>query len=138
MEGKKKCELLKEIRKNIANKNGIDYEPDNCEYKKSCSGTCPKCDAEAEQLLDELKQKNHIDTSGNIELLDTFETQNPLNESDIEEVDSNITRGLIVSQEEPQFDLVFDPESGDFIRIPSQRKDNGEIITEIPDTGGFA
>ncbi len=117
MEGKKKCELLKEIRKNIATKNGIDYEPDNCEYKESCPGTCPKCDAEAEQLLAELKKKEQIDTSGNIELLEKNDSQES-NES----LESHYGETDISSEDQQNKTyLIFDPEKGKFIISTSQR-----------------
>lgn len=49
------CMTLKAIRKQIADANGIKYEPVECHYEGPCSGTCPKCEAELryiEQQLD--------------------------------------------------------------------------------------
>ena len=57
MKGKDKCEFLKGIRKNIAEANGIPYEPRECTYEGDCTGTCPFCEKEAEGLLTELKKK---------------------------------------------------------------------------------
>lgn len=59
MTGKEKCEFLKEIRKNMAKKNGISYEPRECHHEGDCVGTCPLCDKEAAQLLAELKKKEN-------------------------------------------------------------------------------
>ena len=54
MEGWRKCEQLKNIRKRIADLNGIPYEPIHCEHKEDCIGTCPKCDEEIMYISDEL------------------------------------------------------------------------------------
>ena len=53
--GKDKCKKLKEIRKLIAEVNGIKFEPDECHHKGPCAGTCPACDAEIE-YIDKLLQ----------------------------------------------------------------------------------
>ena len=57
MTGKEKCEFLKEIRKKIAEANGIAYEPRECDHGDECCGTCPFCEQEAVQLLAELKKR---------------------------------------------------------------------------------
>lgn len=57
MAGKEKCEFLKEIRKNMAEANGIPYEPRECNFEGECSGTCPFCEKEAADLLAALKEK---------------------------------------------------------------------------------
>lgn len=55
------CETLKSIRKQIADANGIAYEPNICTYEGPCMGTCPVCEAEARYLEAELakRQKAH-------------------------------------------------------------------------------
>ena len=57
MKGKEKCEFLKQIRKEMAEVNGIPYEPRECDHEGDCSGTCPFCEQEAATLLSELKKK---------------------------------------------------------------------------------
>ena len=57
MTGKEKCEFLREIRKNMAQANGIPYEPRECNFEGECSGTCPFCEKEAADLLAALKEK---------------------------------------------------------------------------------
>jgi len=57
MTGKVKCEFLKQIRKEMAEVNGIPYEPRECDHEGDCSGTCPFCEQEASTLLSELKKK---------------------------------------------------------------------------------
>lgn len=48
--GKSICKYLKNIRKKIANCNGLKYSFDECDYVGPCLGTCPKCDAELKSL----------------------------------------------------------------------------------------
>lgn len=55
--GKRRCEILKGIRKTIAKANGIKYEPAECTHEGDCTGTCPKCDAEVKYLEQELCKK---------------------------------------------------------------------------------
>ncbi len=57
MNGKSKCKILKEIRKQIAAENDIAYVTSECKYKGDCSGTCPKCEAEVRYLEDQLCQR---------------------------------------------------------------------------------
>jgi periplasmic protein TonB len=53
-QGKAKCELLKEIRSQIAAQNGIDYATSECVFKGDCKGTCPKCEAELKFIENQL------------------------------------------------------------------------------------
>lgn len=50
MKGKEKCELLKSIRRDIAEKNGIKLEIPECTHKGDCLGSCPRCEAEVKYL----------------------------------------------------------------------------------------
>ena len=54
MKGKEKCKALKEIRRQIAEKNDIPYVVSQCKYQGDCLGTCPKCEAELRYLEREL------------------------------------------------------------------------------------
>lgn len=47
---KEKCKKLKEIRKRVADKIGLDLHQSECTYEGPCSGTCPKCAMEEQQL----------------------------------------------------------------------------------------
>ena len=55
--GKQKCEMLRTIRKEIAQRNGIEYLSADCTHQGDCLGTCPKCDAEIRFLEYELNRK---------------------------------------------------------------------------------
>ena len=57
MKGKSKCKILKDIRKEIARKNDIEFVTSECKYKGDCLGTCPKCEAEVRYLESELKKR---------------------------------------------------------------------------------
>lgn len=57
MRGKEICNLLKAFRKEIADKNGIDYIPHPCHYEGECEGFCPLCEHEANYILEELKRR---------------------------------------------------------------------------------
>lgn len=52
--GKRTCRILKDIRKQIADANGIELLVSECTYRGNCSGTCPKCESELQYLYDEL------------------------------------------------------------------------------------
>lgn len=55
--GKSICDALKTIRRNIAKENGIDLHIPPCHYQGECSGTCPQCDHELQQLEAALARK---------------------------------------------------------------------------------
>ena len=52
---KSTCKLLKDIRQQIADANGISYQPKECHHKGDCAGTCPACEEEIRYLERELK-----------------------------------------------------------------------------------
>lgn len=52
--GKQTCKILKEIRRQIAEANGIELVTSECRYKGDCLGTCPKCEAEVRYLEQQL------------------------------------------------------------------------------------
>ena len=55
--GKSTCKLLKDIRQQIADANGISYRPKECQHKGDCAGTCPACEEEIRYLERELKAR---------------------------------------------------------------------------------
>lgn len=57
MIGKEKCKALKEIRKQIAENNDIEYAVSECKHQGDCKGTCPKCEAELRYLERELEKR---------------------------------------------------------------------------------
>lgn len=57
MNGKSKCKILKDIRRQIAAENDIEYVTSECKYQGECTGTCPKCEAEVRYLEQELENR---------------------------------------------------------------------------------
>ena len=57
VKGKSTCKLLKDIRQQIADANGISYQPKECQHKGDCTGTCPACEEEIRYLERELKAR---------------------------------------------------------------------------------
>lgn len=57
MNGKSKCKILKDIRRQIAENNDIEYVTTECKFQGDCTGTCPKCEAEVRYLEEELKKR---------------------------------------------------------------------------------
>ena len=56
--GKQTCKILKDIRRQIAEANGIEFATSECRYKGDCLGTCPKCEAEVRYLEQQLRARS--------------------------------------------------------------------------------
>lgn len=54
--GRVLCEQLKAIRKEVAKKLGVEYNPIECDFQGECQGTCIQCDREAAILLAQMKR----------------------------------------------------------------------------------
>lgn len=81
MKGKDICEITKAVRKRIALKYDLHYEPVKCNYKGECAGTCHLCDAELKDLEKQLEAKGistlEIDTIFNEEFISNTEEHTP-------------------------------------------------------------
>ena len=60
MNGKSKCKILKDIRRQIAHENDIDLVISECKYQGDCAGTCPKCESEVRYLEQELRKRQQM------------------------------------------------------------------------------
>ena len=60
MNGKDKCRILKDIRRQIAESNDIEWVVSECTHKGSCKGTCPKCESEVRKLERELSLRRKL------------------------------------------------------------------------------
>ena len=58
--GRHTCNTLKAIRKQIAEANDIEYEPQECTHEGECAGTCPACEAEVRYLEGELLKRKKL------------------------------------------------------------------------------
>ena len=63
MLGKQKCRILKDIRKKIADENGIPFEVRECTHQGECSGTCPRCESELRYLEQQLARRSRLGRS---------------------------------------------------------------------------
>lgn len=60
MNGKEKCRILREIRKQIALENDIRLVTEECTFKGECRGTCPKCESEVRYLEQQLEKRRSL------------------------------------------------------------------------------
>ena len=82
MNGKDKCNLLREIRKRIATQYGVTYQPAECCHEGDCAGTCPKCDAELQDLQRQLKEKGIENIELDRQMKEMVDTFNPNGDTD--------------------------------------------------------
>ena len=60
MTGKQKCHILRQIRRDIAAANQLDYHERDCTHEGPCRGTCPYCEAELRKLEKELTERRSL------------------------------------------------------------------------------
>lgn len=58
--GKEICKALKEIRRQIALENDIEFVTSECRHQGHCSGTCPKCEQEVIYLEEQLEARRRL------------------------------------------------------------------------------
>lgn len=58
--GKEICKMLKEIRRQIAKANDIEFVTSECKHKGNCAGTCPKCEEEVRYLEEQLAARKRL------------------------------------------------------------------------------
>ena len=58
--GRNICRQLKQLRRDIADQNGIELHQEECTYKGHCDGTCPHCDAELQYIERELARRQSL------------------------------------------------------------------------------
>ncbi len=51
---------MKNIRREIAEANEIDYQPTECTHEGDCAGTCPKCESETRWLERQLRARQAL------------------------------------------------------------------------------
>ena len=56
-DSKELCSILSNIRKQIAEANGIEYVQTECTHTGPCCGTCPACEQELQELERKLEEK---------------------------------------------------------------------------------
>lgn len=63
-QGRRVCDILKEIRKKFANEGNLELNQKECNYKGECSGTCPACEAELKKINDKFDHKKLLSLAG--------------------------------------------------------------------------
>lgn len=58
--GKRTCEILKDVRRKIAQENDIPLVERECTHEGDCRGTCPYCEAEVRYLERELSKRRAL------------------------------------------------------------------------------
>ncbi|MBQ8510904.1 MAG: hypothetical protein IJ493_13465 [Clostridia bacterium] len=58
--GRKICNILKDVRRDIAAQNDIELDIPVCEHKGECRGTCPQCEAEVKALEKALDNRRKL------------------------------------------------------------------------------
>ena len=109
--GKNICAALKQVRKRVADTNGIVYAPKECHFEGDCNGTCPACEAEMRYLehqLDLLRKAGKAVMVMGVALGITLttgckQTNNPKalqeRQDSVQTNDNQITTGLVISKE---------------------------------------
>lgn len=59
-QGRNICNILREVRRNIARENSIPLEIPECTYEGECRGTCPRCESEVKYLEVELSRRTRM------------------------------------------------------------------------------
>jgi pyruvate formate lyase activating enzyme len=92
LRGKEKCELLKEVRRQLARENDIELPSRECDHEGDCPGTCPMCQHELKVLSEELRKKEN--------------SRMAVAEETIQQIDEFIRSKLSVPEEERQHELL--------------------------------
>lgn len=58
--GKIICAELKQVKRQIAESNGIKLDIPDCTYEGECKGTCPRCESEVRYLERELEKRMRL------------------------------------------------------------------------------
>ncbi len=58
--GKRTCEILKDVRRKIAQENDIPLMERECTHEGDCRGTCPYCESEVRYLERELSKRRAL------------------------------------------------------------------------------
>jgi hypothetical protein len=134
--GKSICNVLKTIRKQVADANGIEYEPRECHHQGDCRGTCPACEAEVryiQQQLDIRRQLGKavavVGISASLAALSGC-TNKSKNVDKAEVISSQLTEGKVARpsandsicfEDEVQYTGMVSKDSSDMVPIPKTK-----------------
>jgi ethanolamine utilization protein EutP (predicted NTPase) len=84
--GRDICDRLRELRRQVAEKYGLEYNPTECHHEDDCAGTCPACDIELFKLQSQLEAKGIRNIDVRLDL--------PEDETNDFEIDENAMPGI--------------------------------------------
>lgn len=117
--GKAKCKLLKVLRKDLADRYGIQMRERVCTHEGDCPGTCPLCEAELESLTQQIKviAPNHLEISS--EIMERCQLNKSFSSSEIDTPETEVP-----DREPLGMEREYRPLGGD-VELPTE---DGEIL----------
>lgn len=120
MDGIKRCEMFRAIRKRLCENNGIPFIEEECPSPdKKCIGTCPACDYWLNRINNSLAIKRElgekIDYSGITEIYESYIT------SDRSESDLISANGVNTESHSEHVDGYFRPPEKDLLHKKNSR-----------------
>lgn len=136
MRGKEKCKALKEIRKQIAEKNDIEYAVSECSYQGECKGTCPKCEAELRYLERELERRKNLGKAVCVvgisaSVCGSLTACNPA--ESVRDFIDDIFNREVTQEIAGDIQMVPEPLTGDMPMVPETTEEPEDIETPAPE-----
>lgn len=138
--GKVTCEKLKTIRREVAEKLGIEYSPKECTFEGDCLGTCPLCQQETDMLMEQVK----IRLEECPELLDEIQckvSEMYQMDADKEEDDTIVLEGMPAEPLQGLVDVDDEPLEGDPRPLEGNNalpdENEVDILMGVPVMGGI-
>lgn len=138
MNGKNKCQLLKAIRRQIAEQYGLSYALTECRHEGDCAGTCPRCDAELQELQRQLEEKGIHDIHLSETMREQVDNFTRPSAQDEEDEDIQILQGDVMAPEEQLRlqGMTTSPEDWLLAGVPAVRPEKKkEVFKECPIAG---
>ena len=88
MNGRQKCEIINQIRRKVADNNGIDFVIYDCTFEGECNGRCQKSDSELNYLESELEKRQNEGIRINLKGIFTLDEETVIENS----IEDNIKR----------------------------------------------
>lgn len=88
MNGRQKCEIINQIRRKVADNNGIDFVIYDCTFDGECSRRCQKSDSELNYLESELEKRQNEGIRINLKGIFTLDEETVIEHS----MEDNIKR----------------------------------------------
>lgn len=131
-DGKKICERLKEIRKDISTRYGIPFPERDCTHEGNCPGSCPLCEKEVSELVNELRKKGIEKIEISEELLGMINEERKNNKS-------NVDKNHPIEENDKSDQIEVSNELGNqgFILPKIQIINDGDLDSEIFETDGI-